>query len=319
MSVAPSLDCSGDAPARDPRLAREVLRLRLSQLLINERYKARAFRIPIHLALGHEAIAVATGEIMTDSDRLVLPHRNLHYNLARCASLKPILDEFLLSSEGLAGGRQGSMNLANPERGIVYSSSILGNNLGVAAGVALAGKAQGRDGVTVVVTGDGAMEEGSFYETLLFLASQSLPAMVIVENNEWSLASRIEERRGPVCLDAFSAGLGADYACLSGNDVFGYASDLAGLRARAMSGRRPVVVEVRLQTLGDWRLKTDEYPEGKYINYHAGPAPTTELREWPVIADDTSDPVAVLANHFPPDRLKDMAAAMLSDLQGELA
>ena len=73
-------------------LAEEIMRVRIAQLLINERYKAGAFRIPIHLALGHEAIAVAVSAVMTPEDRLVLPHRNLHYNLARGATLKSVLD-----------------------------------------------------------------------------------------------------------------------------------------------------------------------------------------------------------------------------------
>lgn len=318
MSVMPSPNCTGLTAAKDVRIAGDVLRVRLSQMLINERYKAQEFRIPIHLALGHEAIAVAVSEIMAGADRLILSHRNLHYNLARGASLRRILDEFLLNPQGLAGGRQGSMNLTNPDRGIAYSSSILGNNLGVAAGVALAGRACGRDGVTIVVTGDGAMEEGSFYESLLFLVAQSLPALVVVENNEWSLASRIEERRAPVDLEAFAAGLGAGYMRLSGNDVYSYSLALDAARVQTLSENKAIIVEVLLRTLGDWHLKTDEHPEGKYINYHAGPAPTTELNEWPRIKDDASDPVAVLGDRFPHEQLRDLAAKTLDVLQEEV-
>ena len=99
-------------------LAQEILRLRHSQMLINERYKAREFRLPIHLALGHEAIAVALASVLGEGDQLLLSHRNLHYNLARNGSLRAIVDEFLLRDTGLAGGMYGSMNLINPADGV---------------------------------------------------------------------------------------------------------------------------------------------------------------------------------------------------------
>ena len=67
----------------DREIAEKILRLRISQLLINEEYKAGKFKIPVHLALGHEAIAVAMDGVLEDGDKLVLPHRNAAYNLAR--------------------------------------------------------------------------------------------------------------------------------------------------------------------------------------------------------------------------------------------
>ena len=162
------------------KIAEEVLKVRYGQLIINEHYKNKAFKIPIHLALGHEAIAIAVKTVMQEDDCLALTHRNVHYNLAKTGLLKSEIDEYLLKEEGLASGRLGSMNLANEEEGVMYTSSILGNNLGVAAGLALASKVKG-DGLTIVITGDGAMEEGSFYETLLFLKSNNLSTIIIVD------------------------------------------------------------------------------------------------------------------------------------------
>lgn len=295
--------------------AREVLRLRLSQMLINERYKAGDFKIPIHLAMGHEALAVAAANAMTTDDRFVLSHRNLHYNLARGAQVKDVIAEFLLAPEGLAGGRHGSMNLINPDKGVIYSSSILGNNLGVAAGVALARKAKEEQGVTVVVTGDGAMEEGTFYESILFLQARHLPAIVIVENNGWSLASRIEERRRPLDVAGLANGVGARYLHLQGNDVVAYKTAFDTLREDVLRDPGAVIVEARLLTLGDWLLKTDDFPDGKFINYHAGPAPTVDLHEWPLLRSDPGDPVHVLAQRYGEDIMRDMAREILAGLE----
>ena len=122
------------------KIIEQVLQVRLSQMLINEEYKNGKFKIPIHLGFGHESISVAVSNIMKKNDELILSHRNASYNLARIKKLKPIIDEYLLKSSGLMNSKTGSMNLINPKLGIIYSSSILGNNFSVAVGVSMAQK-----------------------------------------------------------------------------------------------------------------------------------------------------------------------------------
>lgn len=299
-------------------IAEEVLRLRFAQMIINERLKRGEFKIPIHLALGHEAIAVAVSSVMEPEDQLVLPHRNLHYNLARSRLVRPIVDEFLLRKDGLAAARLGSMNLANTEAGIVYTSSILGNPFCVAAGVALGVKVRGSRGVVIVVGGDGSIEEGAFSETLTFLTTYDLAAIVLLENNGWSLATHITERRCEIRLEAIAEAYGLPYRRLEGNDPYAYAEALTEVRHRTLLNRRPSIVEVEVHTLGDRRLKIEGSGEGKYINYHAGPAPTVTLSRWPVIREDSSDPVFVLLDHFDLAELRALAAATLDRLEEEL-
>ena len=144
-------------------ISKNLLMVRMAQMMINEMYKQKQFKVPIHLALGHEAIAVAVDHVAQTYDKLVLTHRNVHYNLAREKRLQPEIDEYLLNTNGLAEGTLGSMNLANSKKGVLYTSSILGNNLSVAVGIALANSVKKLNAATFVVTGDGAMEEGIFY------------------------------------------------------------------------------------------------------------------------------------------------------------
>lgn len=303
--------------ASDMRLAEEVLRLRVSQLTVNDRYKAGAFKIPIHLAIGHEAIAVAVDAAMEAGDQLVCSHRNLHYNLARGKKLRPIIDEFLLKKDGLAGGELGSMNLANPAKNLVYTSSILGNNLPVAAGIALGQRTRGKEAATFVVTGDGAMEEGTFYESLLFAKSNALPLIVIVENNAWSMHTTIEERRAPIDLPRFTGSLGAIYLRLEGNDVYAYREALSSLRGDALASRSPVVVEVALTTLGGWHV--EEGATRRFIHPHAGPLSKTERSEWPELEAGSGDPLFVLAQRFPLETLKAKVPELEAALAAELA
>ena len=284
-------------------IANKIIWTRFAQIIINDMYKRGEFKIPIHLALGHESIAVAVDKIMQDNDALFLTHRNIHYNLVRMGSLKEELDEYLLKNNGLAKGKLGSMNLSNPEKNIIYSSSILGNNLAVGSGFALANKLKKQNSVVFIVTGDGAIEEGVFYESLLFLKSFNLPCVIIVENNEWSLGTRIEERRANINLNSLSETFGIEYELFTDNDPFNYINKLNKIRNISIGSRKPSLVEVKLTTLGYWYMKTDDFPKGKFINYHAGPAPELSVTGYPLIKDNYEDPLNILSQYIEMDKL----------------
>ena len=279
-------------------LSAKVLKSRFSQLIVNECIKAGIFRIPIHLALGHEALSEAVAAVMQSGDKLLCSHRNLHYQFARGATLSDILEEFQLSDKGLCKGKSGSMNLTNPQASIVYTSSILGNNLCVGVGVALSKRIKQEEGVDLVVTGDGAMEEGAFFETIENARHMDLPLIIIVENNNWSLASQIEERRKAINLDKLVSSLGAGYTFLGSNNPIQYYQKIKSIKEKVNSQKIPEIVEVRLSTLGGWVLQTDDFPDGKYINYHAGLAPKVILDDGPLLKLDDTDPVYLIKKNL---------------------
>ena len=135
------------------KIVRRLIKLRIGQIIINEKYRKGSFKVPIHLAFGHEAIAIATNFVRAKGDFLVLSHRNIQYNLDSALSLRHHIHEYMLSPTGTSHGKHGSMNLMNPREGIVYTSSILGNNLSVGTGLSLSQKIKGlENSVTFVVT-----------------------------------------------------------------------------------------------------------------------------------------------------------------------
>jgi TPP-dependent pyruvate/acetoin dehydrogenase alpha subunit len=299
-------------------IAKNLIFVRLAQMFLNEMIKKNEFKIPIHLALGHEAIAVAVDSIMTESDHLVLSHRNIHYNLARSKSIRPEIDEYLLLTKGLGCGQLGSMNLANEKKNISYTSSILGNNLSVAAGIALAKKVKKEEGITLVETGDGAIEEGAFYEGLLFMKSAQLPMLILVENNGWSLATRIKERRGEIDFSKFAESLGIKYRLLKGNNVFEYVEALRRSRESAISEKSPLLIEVQLSTLGGRWVKTQEEPQGHFINYHAGSAPEILIEKGVEIENSDNDPIWVLENSLSKNDFQKIANEVSEILKKEI-
>lgn len=266
-------------------LEEEMIRLRYWQHLLNEDLKKKAFKIPVHIAFGNEAIAVAVSNMMEPLDQLALTHRNVHYNLVRAGMLKPVNDEYKLLPEGIAGGQLGSMNLTNPERGVVYSSSILGNNFSVACGLAFAKQVKEEEGIVIVTTGDGAMEEGGFYEALVLAKSQNLKVLFIVENNNHSMSSTIDQRRCPILIDKMCESVNVGYRRFSGNDVYEYASELVKLRREIDLKSTPLCVEAILSLM----------------NQHAGPTPgwdtdpmKVDMKNGMIIRESEQDPLYVL-------------------------
>ncbi len=296
----------------DEKIAEEVLWLRLSQLLVNEEYKAGQFKIPVHLALGHEAIAVAINHVLEDGDKLILPHRNMAYNLARLGKLRPILDEYLLLPTGLAEGKLGSMNVINPERGIVYSSSILGNNFPVSAGISMADKVKGKNSAVFVLGGDGSMEEGSFYESLVLAKTLGLNLIFVIENNEWSLGTSISERRCVIDLKQMAGSVNIPYVKMEGNHTHKYIETLQGAKNEALRSGGPVCIEAIVKTLGDRRAD-----DGRFINYHAGPAPTVDMTKV-ILQENENDPVFVVREEMGREKFAELSEKITKELQNEI-
>ena len=219
----------------------------------------------------------------------------------------------------MAKRKLGSMNLMNPSKGIIYTSSILGNNISVSMGVALSQKIKFQNGFTIVLVGDGSIEEGSFHESLLMAKSLKLPILVIVENNEWSMATRIHERRCDIDLEKFTSAYGIKFTKLIGNNPVEYIKKLKNLRDYSIENGEPICIEVHVTTLGDWRMKTTDYPDGKFINYHAGPAPSVELKTCPaVIESSNKDPVYALKDFFSELEIIEISESIRKELKSEL-
>lgn len=301
------------------KIAREVIRLRLKQMAVNEWYKSGKFKIPIHLGFGYEALAVAVNAVMKQEDRLLLTHRNVVYNLAREHTLRSFLDEYALRSTGLMGGRFGSMNLINPPRGIPYTSSILANQFPVAVGVSFGRALAGTRGLTIVCGGDGAIEEGAFYESILMAASIKAPVLFLIENNEWSMHTSIRERRVAINLKKLAGSLAVPYMHLKGNNVFTYIQMLERARKQILTSRTPLCLEVKVHTLGDWYdMKNPLYPKGKFVKYHTGASPSVSLSEEVVLQKDAADPLFVLGRIISAASVKKIAVQELERIKREI-
>ena len=164
------------------------------------------------------------------------------------------------------------MNLINPKRNIIYTSSILGNNLPVSVGIAYGQKVSNQKNVTWVVTGDGAIEEGAFVESLLLAKSMQVPLIIVIEDNEWSLGTKISERRSPIDLEKLAKAYGAEYVMCGQESLVESINKYKEARRLAIMLNSPVVIHSKVTTLGGrWVEDLNSVSGKRYINYHAGP------------------------------------------------
>jgi TPP-dependent pyruvate/acetoin dehydrogenase alpha subunit len=134
-----------------------------------------------HLYSGQEAIAVGFASALRDGDRVACTYRGHGHALAMGADPEALLAEMLGRATGINGGRAGSMNVVDPEHGLIGSYGIVGGSIAAATGAALALRATGS--VAVAYFGDGATNQAYFFECLNFAKVLDLPVLFVCENN----------------------------------------------------------------------------------------------------------------------------------------
>jgi TPP-dependent pyruvate/acetoin dehydrogenase alpha subunit len=173
----------------------------------------------VHFYVGQEAVAVGVSIALNLNDRALGNHRSHGHYLAKGGGLRSMFCEILGKAEGFAGGKGGSMHMIAREEGFTGSTPILGSISSIAAGSAFAQKQAHGNEVTVAYIGDGASEEGGFYETLNLAALFKLPLLIVVENNLYAVNSKLLDRRSAnYNAGDIIRGFGVAYAKADGND-----------------------------------------------------------------------------------------------------
>jgi pyruvate dehydrogenase E1 component alpha subunit len=183
----------------DPTTALELLkrmkRIRLVEETIAERYGQGEMRCPTHLCTGQEAVPAAVGMALRPDDPAVGTHRSHGHYLGKGGDLPRMLAEIYGKGGGCAGGRGGSMHLIDLDVGFMGSTAIVGGTLPVGVGLGLSIQLRGTDQVSCVFLGDGAVEEGVFYESVGFAALRRLPVLFVCENNFFSVYAPLAVRQ----------------------------------------------------------------------------------------------------------------------------
>jgi pyruvate dehydrogenase E1 component alpha subunit len=197
----------------------------------------------IHLSIGGEGVAAAVCGQLRDDDAVYSGHRAHGHAIAKGAPVDRVMAELMGRVDGLCQGLGGSMHLVDAEHGFMGATGVVGGNLPLALGTALAHRLRGGDQVSVVFFGDGAVQAGHFNETINLAALWRLPLIFVCENNGFAeFTSREEHSKIERVSDVVSP-YGFDRATVNGSDVPAVYDAFGSFLEAARGGQGPCLLE----------------------------------------------------------------------------
>jgi acetoin:2,6-dichlorophenolindophenol oxidoreductase subunit alpha len=169
----------------EPSLALDLYRRMLMIRGIEDRVQSLFLRGEVygttHLYSGQEAVAVGFASALQEGDRVACTYRGHGHLLAMGCDPEALLAELLGRETGINGGRSGSMNMVDPEHGVLGCYGIVGGSIAAATGAALS--LRGTGAIAVAYFGDGTTNQAYFFECLNFAKVLDLPVVFVCENN----------------------------------------------------------------------------------------------------------------------------------------
>lgn len=216
----------------------------------------------IHLSVGQEGVAAAVCSQLRDDDAVYSGHRAHGHAIAKGASLQRLMAELMGRDGGLCRGLGGSMHVVDVEHGFMGATGVVGGNIPIALGSALAARMNRVDSVAVVFFGDGAVQAGHFNETVNLAALWRLPLVLVCENNGFA---EFTPRSAHTTVERVSDVV-APYAVkrdtVDGNDVVAVWDAFARYLASARGGDGPFLLECLTHRLrGHYEGDPEKYRE----------------------------------------------------------
>jgi pyruvate dehydrogenase E1 component alpha subunit len=197
----------------------------------------------LHLSIGEEATIVGSARALRKGDYLISTYRSHGHALVRGTPPENVMAELFGRVDGCSHGRGGSMHMFDLSRRFMGGYGIVGGNLPIAAGIALASDYQGSDDITLCTFGDGASNQGTFGETLNLAALWRLPVVFMVTNNQFGMGTSLRRHSAVTDLQRKGESLGVPGMRCDGMDVVDTHAVMCEAVRRVREDRRPVLVE----------------------------------------------------------------------------
>jgi pyruvate dehydrogenase E1 component alpha subunit len=231
----------------EPDVAREWL----GTMMLIRRFEERAGEMYakakiggfLHLAIGEEATIVGSARAMRDDDYLISTYRSHGHAIVRGTSPDRVMAELFGRVDGLSKGRGGSMHMFDFERRFMGGYGIVGGNLPIATGLALASDYNETEDAVLCQFGDGAANQGTFGEALNLAALWKLPVVFMVTNNQFGMGTALERHSAVTDLHRRGEGFGVPGMRCDGMDVLDTYTVTGEALRRAREERQPMIVE----------------------------------------------------------------------------
>jgi len=202
-----------------------------------------------HLSIGQEAVAAGVCTQLADDEPVYSNHRANGHALAKGVDMGRLLAELMGRADGCCRGLGGSMHVVDLAHGFLGATGVVGGNLPLAVGSALAGRLLGHGRPVVVFFGDGAAQAGIFAESLNLASLWRVPVVFVCENNGFAEFTPRSAHTRVARVSDLAAPFHVAAATIDGNDVAEVHRAVAGMLAEARAGRGPFLLECLTQRL----------------------------------------------------------------------
>lgn len=201
------------------KIYRSLYRIRRVEEEIAKVYPTDKIQSPVHLSIGQESVSVGVCEALEKEDVVFGSYRSHALYLAKGGDLKKLICELYGKANGCSRGKGGSMHILDLSQGVMGTSGVVASTIPHAAGFAYALQLKSSRNIVVSFFGDGATEEGVFFEVINFAALKKLPILFVCENNDWAVHSRQSERQAVSNIAEKVSQFGVTVQSFDGRDI----------------------------------------------------------------------------------------------------
>jgi pyruvate dehydrogenase E1 component alpha subunit len=198
-----------------------------------------------HLYIGQEAVAVGMEEAKKDGDQVITAYRAHGHMLASGVDPRATMAELTGRGAGVSKGKGGSMHMFAPDKGFYGGHGIVGAQVSLGTGLALANKYRGDGKVSYVYFGDGAANQGQVYESFNMAALWALPVVYVIENNQYAMGTAITRASAETHLYKRGISFNIEGAEVDGMDVLAVRDAGRAAAEHARSGKGPFILEMK--------------------------------------------------------------------------
>jgi TPP-dependent pyruvate/acetoin dehydrogenase alpha subunit len=272
---------NGNAPSREllEDLFRTAYKIRVFESEGIKLYRQGLIRGYFHPYLGQEGIATGVCAALREGDYIASTHRGHGHCIAWGADVKRMVAELLQKESGYCRGYGGSMHIADISAGNLGANGIVGAGTPLGIGAALAAQIKGSDAVTVTFTTDGACNNGTFLESLNLAAIWNLAFVLVIENNQYAVSTRIEESTRDVDLYKRGLSIGVESYQVDGNDSLAVYHLTQQAVEKCRRGEGPILIEAKtFRHMGHHVNDPGKYMPEDRLSYYKARDPVDRAR-----------------------------------------
>ncbi|MCE9518772.1 MAG: pyruvate dehydrogenase (acetyl-transferring) E1 component subunit alpha [Verrucomicrobia bacterium] len=282
-------------------LYRDLCRIRRFEQISLKYYNAGKMGGFLHLYIGQEAVAVGCVSLMGENDHIITAYRDHGHALAVGMDMNACMAELFGKRTGCSKGKGGSMHYFAPDKNYWGGHGIVAGQTPLGTGLAFGLKYKGLKGAAMAFLGDGAVNQGSFHESLNLAALFELPIVFIIENNGYSMGtSQKRSSAYPSCLAERAVGYGMAWKQLNGEDLYEVRAGVHDALERARNEHKPMLLEI-----STYRYQGHSVADANKFKYRTKEEVERYERE--------HDPVGIFKAHLLRDGTLDEAAATAID------